>query len=113
MSKKYENIIKKYKDRDRTRIRFPKTIEDYLTNLSFDIKFMHVFLSGINVKNLKDMNPDKLKYKIDRAKMGGYQAIENLKSIVTKMFEDEWIGNLIDLNEIKPEPIIFKKEDEE
>lgn len=115
MSKKYENVIKKYKDKSRKRIQRPKNLEDHINNLGFDLKDIELFLHGINVLNIKEMGTEKLRFKIDRVKMMGFQAIHNLTQISRLMLEREWIGNDLEFNEIEASPIIFepKKEVEE
>ena len=113
MSKKYENVIKKYAKKTKKRIQRPKIMDDYINNLGFDLKDIELFLHGINVKNLVDMNPEKLKYKIDRTKMMGFQAIHNLTQISRLMLEKEWIGNDLEFNDIKGSPIIFEPKKEE
>lgn len=115
MSKRYENVIKKYKNKARKRVQRPQNLEDFVNNLGFDLKDIELFLHGINVKNVVDMKPEKLRFKIDRVKMMGFQAIHNLTQISRLMLEKEWIGNDLDFNDIEPSPIIFepKKEEED
>ena len=108
MSKRYENIIKKYAERSNKRVQRPKTLEDHVTNLGIDIKSMQLFLHGINVKNLKDMNPEKLAFKIDRAKMSGHQAIHNVRQMIKLLMEKKWVGDGLDFDEFEAEPIRYK-----
>lgn len=105
MSKKYENVLKKGNER----IKKPKEIQDFIVNLSFDMKLVANFINGLNAKNIQEMNAQKLQMKINRAKMGVYQAAFNMRQIVQIANERKWFGENFDFDEVKPEPLIMEK----
>jgi len=106
LSKKFESIIKKYAKKERSRVRNPTTVDDYMTNLVFDIKFIQLFLNGLNASNVKNMDSGKLEYKINRAKMGSYQAVRNIEQIIHLLMTERLMGD-IDFSTIIPRPINF------
>ena len=82
MSKRYEKVLKKEKMKLK-KVKRPKTIEEFMGNLTLEIKFIQNYL-----------------HKAERARMAAYEAFESMRHIIAKMQEKKLLGDNFDFDSI-------------
>ena len=83
MSSKYLRIVERQKKKAKKRVRIPRTIEDYMTNLTIDLK---------GVQNIL--------VKMDTARWNIYQAWDSIKQIIRILRRKELLGKYEDWKDI-------------
>jgi len=83
MSKKYQQIVNKTKKKARKRVKLPQKIQDYMTNLTMDMKDAQINLE-----------------KIEKVKMNIWQSFDSLKQVIRIMREKGLLGKLEDWDDV-------------
>lgn len=91
MSKKYQRIIEKTNKKARKRVKIPQTVQDYMTNLTLDLR-------GIQNSLVK----------IDTAKWQIYQAFDALKQIIRILRRKKLLGKYEDWEDLMCDDCKFK-----
>lgn len=92
MSRKYQQIVNKTKGKPRKRVKLPQRIQDYITNLTVDMKEAQIQLQ-----------------KITRVEMNIWQAFDSLKQIIRILRQKGLLGKLEDWRDLMCEDCRYKK----
>ncbi len=92
MSRKYQQIVNKTKGKARKRVKLPQKIQDYMTNLTVDLKDAQINLA-----------------KMEIVKMNIWQAFDSLKQTVRILQQKDLIGKYEDWKDLMCEDCRYKK----
>jgi len=92
MSSKYQRIVDKTKGKARKRVKLPQKIQDYMTNLTVDLKEAQINLG-----------------KMETVKMNLWQSFDSLKQIVRILRNKNLIGKFEDWRDVMCEDCRYKK----
>ena len=92
MSKKYQRIIDKNNKKARKRVKIPNTVQDYMTNLTLDLK-------GIQNSLVK----------IETIKWQAYQTFDSMKQIIRILRRKKLLGKYEDWEDIMCNDCRFKR----
>jgi len=92
MSKRYKRIVEKHNKKARKRVKIPQTVQDFMTNLTLDLR-------GIQNSLVK----------IDTAKWQIYQAFDALKQIIRILRRKKLLGKYEDWEDLMCDDCKFKK----
>ncbi len=92
MSRKYQQIVNKTKGKARKRVKLPQKIQDYMTNLTVDLKDAQINLN-----------------KMEIVKMNIWQAFDSLKQTVRILQQKDLIGKYEEWKDLMCEDCKYKK----
>ena len=92
MSRIYQNVVNKTKNKARKRVKLPQEIQDYMTNLTIDLKEAQINLA-----------------KTEAVKMNLWQSFDSLKQIVRILREKDLLGKFEDWKDLMCEDCKYKK----
>ena len=92
MSSKYQRIVDKTKGKARKRVKLPQKIQDYMTNLTVDLKEAQINLG-----------------RMETVKMNLWQSFDSLKQIVRILRNKNLLGKFEDWRDVMCEDCRYKK----
>ncbi len=92
MSIKYQHIVDKTKGKARKRVKLPQKIQDYMVNLTIDLKEAQINLG-----------------QLETVKMNLWQSFDSLKQIVRILREKKLLGKYEDWRDLMCEDCKYKK----